>query len=233
MAKKKQNEIEQLIVSIPILIFAITYGKSKSLIFAGIITALLFIVTIAFLLYKQHVRNQKYLSSGIDIVDKMSGKEFEEFLSAHFKKMGYSVKLTPASNDYGCDLIIKNNDTKTVVQAKRYKTKVGIKAVQEIIAAVNFYNANNSMVVTNNYYTNNAKALAKSSNVELWDRDKLIDVMSKADARVEAKKISDESPDTEKCPRCNSPLVLRNSRRGKFVGCSSFPKCRYTEDMSS
>ena len=31
------------------------------------------------------------------------------------------------------------------------------------------------------------------------------------------------------CPECGSPLVIRWGRHGKFIGCSNFPKCRYTE----
>jgi DNA topoisomerase-1 len=32
------------------------------------------------------------------------------------------------------------------------------------------------------------------------------------------------------CPKCgNGELILRYGRYGKFVGCSNFPKCRYTE----
>lgn len=34
----------------------------------------------------------------------------------------------------------------------------------------------------------------------------------------------------EKCPECDKGLVLREGRRGKFVGCSGYPKCRYTRD---
>ena len=30
----------------------------------------------------------------------------------------------------------------------------------------------------------------------------------------------------EKCEKCGSPMVVRNSRMGKFLGCSGFPKCR-------
>ena len=30
------------------------------------------------------------------------------------------------------------------------------------------------------------------------------------------------------CPRCNSELKLRNGKNGKFYGCSSYPKCRFT-----
>ncbi len=31
------------------------------------------------------------------------------------------------------------------------------------------------------------------------------------------------------CPDCGSPLVIRYGRFGKFISCSNFPKCRYTE----
>ncbi|HIJ01785.1 TPA: hypothetical protein HA363_03975 [Candidatus Woesearchaeota archaeon] len=34
-----------------------------------------------------------------------------------------------------------------------------------------------------------------------------------------------------KCPKCNKDLVLRKSVYGQFLGCSGFPKCRYTEKI--
>lgn len=33
------------------------------------------------------------------------------------------------------------------------------------------------------------------------------------------------------CPKCNSQLVVRQSKRGKFYGCASFPACRYTKNI--
>jgi DNA topoisomerase-1 len=33
------------------------------------------------------------------------------------------------------------------------------------------------------------------------------------------------------CPECGSELVIRFGRHGKFIGCSTFPKCRYTEPL--
>ena len=31
------------------------------------------------------------------------------------------------------------------------------------------------------------------------------------------------------CPRCGNELVVRKGKTGEFVGCLSFPKCRYTK----
>jgi DNA topoisomerase I len=36
---------------------------------------------------------------------------------------------------------------------------------------------------------------------------------------------------TVACDKCGSPMVLRDSKRGPFLGCSSFPKCRNTKMM--
>ena len=33
------------------------------------------------------------------------------------------------------------------------------------------------------------------------------------------------------CPKCNSALVERDGRNGKFLGCSSYPKCKYTKNI--
>ncbi|MCF6461459.1 FtsK/SpoIIIE domain-containing protein [Clostridium sp. Cult3] len=111
-------------------------------------------------------------------IDGLSGEEFENYLFNLFKNLGYEVESTPASNDYGADLVIAKGAERTVVQAKRYSNTVGISAIQEVVGAKNYYQANKCMVVTTNYFTPNAVELAKTSNVELWDRDVLIKMIA-------------------------------------------------------
>ena len=33
------------------------------------------------------------------------------------------------------------------------------------------------------------------------------------------------------CDKCSKPMVIKDSRRGKFLGCSGFPKCRNTKSL--
>ncbi|MCK9615155.1 MAG: type I DNA topoisomerase [Candidatus Omnitrophica bacterium] len=35
------------------------------------------------------------------------------------------------------------------------------------------------------------------------------------------------------CPKCHSPLVIKWSRRGRFLSCSKFPECRYAESITT
>lgn len=37
--------------------------------------------------------------------------------------------------------------------------------------------------------------------------------------------------DPTKCPRCGGQLVERNGQYGKFIGCSNYPRCKYTEKL--
>lgn len=119
------------------------------------------------------LRDRKLKKSGILQVDKMSGREFEQYLHIMLKDK-YDVRLTPATGDFGADLILKAKDKKIIVQAKRYKKNVGVKAVQEIAAAKNYYNADECWVITNSFFTEQAKTLANSNQVRLIDRKQLI-----------------------------------------------------------
>jgi len=113
-------------------------------------------------------------SLDIKDIDKMHGYSFEAFLGKLFTNMGYNVTNTPLSNDQGADLIIKKFGEVTVVQAKHWKNPVNNKAVQEVCGAINFYQAQKGMVVTNSTFTPSAKELAERNDVELVDREKLI-----------------------------------------------------------
>lgn len=116
----------------------------------------------------------RYLNSPLSVIDKMTGEEFEYYLKLRFEKEGYKVEMTKASQDYGADLIITKRGYSMVIQAKRYDANVGTAAIQEVVAAKEYYQAESCMVVTNSYFTINALNLAEVNEVELRDRDDLL-----------------------------------------------------------
>lgn len=134
---------------------------------------LIFIVRVALKLYK----NARLAKSGIAELDKLGGEDFEKYLELLFRKLDYKVMRTPYQGDYGADLVLQKDGVQTVVQAKRYDRSVGVKAIQEAVAAKEYYKANQAMVVTNSYYSQQAKKLAAANQVELWDRDKLVNLL--------------------------------------------------------
>ncbi len=52
--------------------------------------------------------------------------------------------------------------------------------------------------------------------------------------KAEAESVrSEPEPLGEDCPECGKALLIRSGRRGPFVACSGYPKCRYTRDVDA
>lgn len=51
------------------------------------------------------------------------------------------------------------------------------------------------------------------------------------DKTVDRKDVTQESID-ENCPECGKPLSIRLGRRGRFIGCTGFPDCNYTRNLT-
>ena len=135
-----------------------------------VILGIVLIIKLALKIFEK----QRLVKSGIHEIDQMSGKTFEKYLEALFEKLGYRVERTRYIGDYGADLVTTKDGVKTIIQAKRFKQKVGIKAIQEAVAAKGYYGCSKAMVVTNSFYTKQAIELAKANDVELWNRDNLV-----------------------------------------------------------
>lgn len=177
-------------------------------------------------------REERLRKSGIREIDKMDGLQFEQYLGLLFKSQGFKAEVTRASGDFGADLILQKNGTKTVVQAKRYSKNVGIEAIQQAVGAMRHYDALGSWVVTNRDFTDAAYKLAASNGVELINREALIEmiIQMSPSAKPDPQKVITQFP-TEKrlCEKCGSQMVLRKGTKGEFYGCSSYPKCRNTK----
>lgn len=52
--------------------------------------------------------------------------------------------------------------------------------------------------------------------------------------KIKLETIPDKAPPPtldEKCPKCDSPLLMRKGKFGTFKGCSNYPKCKYIEKV--
>ncbi len=114
-------------------------------------------------------------------IDSLGAFEFEVFISKLFKKMGYQVEVTPKSGDFGVDVVAWNSTEKVAIQAKKYSSnhKVGNREVQQLLGAMQFKNvmADKGILVTSSSFTRPAFQQAEGNPVELWDKNKLCDLI--------------------------------------------------------
>ena len=124
--------------------------------------------------------NQPKITYSLQMLDEMEGYEFEIALANIYRRLGYTVTRTPRTRDFGGDLILETEYEKIIVQAKRTKKPVSLKAVQEVSGAVGYYQATKGMVVTNSEFRDSAFQLANMNDIELVDRDELHELIEQA-----------------------------------------------------
>lgn len=115
----------------------------------------------------------------IDINSLSNGYAFEQYIADLLERLEYeNIKTTQPSNDYGVDILAEKNGIIYAIQCKMYSYPVGNKAIQEVVSGKNFYDAHVAVVATNSVFTKNAKDLARSNNVLLWDKHVLEKMIS-------------------------------------------------------
>ncbi|GGG69426.1 restriction endonuclease [Paenibacillus radicis (ex Gao et al. 2016)] len=246
--KKQADPISAFVVLLMLGSFFGMYKWTHSLIGAAISAGCILGIYAAIVILYNQKQTARLKRSGIKEIDKMEGRRFEIYLGHLFRMHNYNAEVTQATGDFGADLVIQKGGKKIVVQAKRYGKNVGLKAVQEIRAAMDHYGAAEAWVVTNRDYTEQAYALAKSNGVRLINREQLIamilavnpETKSGGQPVIQVEQVTTpaqvaaslEEPDDLECPKCGYLLVKRSSKRGEFYGCSNFPKCRHTRTLN-
>ena len=115
--------------------------------------------------------NVKYENADYDA---MSGIEFENYIAFVLFKNGFiHIKTTPASGDHGIDLTAEKDGITYAIQCKCYSSNIGNAAVQQAYSGRGIYKKDIAVVITNQYFTAQAKEDAAAVGVKLWDRDKL------------------------------------------------------------
>ena len=77
----------------------------------------------------------------------------------------------------------------------------------------------------------------KNINKEIYNYERLLLPLKSKARRIESKliqlnnKISEDNSKVDNmiCPKCGGNLVVRNGKYGSFIGCSNYPKCKFTK----
>lgn len=112
--------------------------------------------------------------------DSMEGHQFEYFCAGVLEKNGFSdVDVTQGSGDHGIDILAEKDGITYAIQCKCYSSNIGNSAVQQAHTGKSIYRKDIAVVLTNRYFTPQAKEEAEALGVKLWDRDKLNSMIEK------------------------------------------------------
>jgi len=108
------------------------------------------------------------------LVRVVTPRQFEELVAFLYECLGCKVELTPASRDFGADILAWHSgplrsESLIAVQVKRYaeQRKVGIKSLFELHGAVAHYHADSGHIVTSSDFTQPARFFAQAQHLHL------------------------------------------------------------------
>ena len=115
--------------------------------------------------------------------DNMEGHQFEYFCADILRKNDFkNVEVTQGSGDHGIDILAEKDGITYAIQCKCYSSNIGNSAVQQAHTGKSLYHKDIAVVLTNRYFTPQAKQEAQALGVKLWDRDKLNSMIEKANS---------------------------------------------------
>ncbi|AUC89420.1 DUF2034 domain-containing protein [Alteromonas sp. MB-3u-76] len=194
----------------------------------------IFILFIAPFSFFNARRKAKQLDAqkSIETIRQLHWRNFEELVAEAYRRQGYRVTEGGFGADGGVDLELRKGEGLTLVQCKQWKAqKVGVSVVREMFGVLTASNADKIIVICSGKFTQQAIDFASDKPVTLIDGNELLSLIHEVQTEPKVETVKQNV-----CPRCGSELVERQAKRGAnagnaFLGCSTFPKCRYTEEL--
>ena len=104
------------------------------------------------------------------------GISFELECSEILEKNGWQTQLTAKTGDQGADIIAAKGKLKLVIQCKNYESAAGNDSVQQVIAAMSFFDANIAAVISKSGFTKSATQLAEKTGVMMLSLEDLEEI---------------------------------------------------------
>jgi|GEM_PF-4639535 len=93
------------------------------------------------------------------------GEAYEQECYQKLLQSGYSIKETPKTGDFGCDLMAVKSEISFCIQCKMHGKPVGVAAIQQAVSAKDYYDCDFAVVTSESAFTDAALKMANKLNV--------------------------------------------------------------------
>lgn len=173
------------------------------------------------------------------VIDRIEWKRFEDLCCEFYRVKGIRAEATRLGPDGGVDIRLFQDQTdpqhcSAVVQCKAWSQAVGVKPVRELRGVMAHEKVDKAFFMAPNGFTDEARAFAAENRITLLDGKLFLAMLERLPAAPRAQLLTYATRGdwtTPTCPSCGLKMTARDSKRGRFWGCVSYPRCRATLAM--
>lgn len=175
----------------------------------------------------------------LDVLDRIEWKRFEDLCCAFYRQKGMRAETTRLGADGGVDIRLyqDNGDPQratAIVQCKALSKQVGVKPVRELRGVMAHEEVDKAFFMAPNGFTDDARSFAAENRITLLDGKLFLAMLERLPDDASRRLLQFATEDdwtTPTCPTCGTKMTARDSQRGPFWGCPTYPKCRGTLPM--
>jgi|GEM_PF-3117523 len=115
---------------------------------------------------RKKIDDDKYKSIVEYAIYNMSGQEFEEFMVNIFRFNGFKATKTPATRDFGKDIILRTSEGLCYVECKRYSkgNNISSEQINKLLGACLSSGVKQALFITTSNYTKDALKVLQRAN---------------------------------------------------------------------
>ncbi|KON79549.1 DUF2034 domain-containing protein [Azoarcus sp. PA01] len=173
-------------------------------------------------------------SWSLDVLDRVEWKRFEDLCCAFYREKGIRAETTRLGVDGGIDIHLFQDDADpthatAIVQCKAWNKPVGVKEVRELRGVMAHEKVDKAFFMAPNGYTDDARAFATENRIMLLDGKLFLAMLQRLPEDASRRPLEFATAGdwtTPTCPSCGDRMTARDSKRGAFWGCVTYPKCK-------
>lgn len=170
----------------------------------------------------------------IDVLHRIEWKRFEDLCCAFYVEKGIRARTTALGPDGGVDVHLFQDDADpakatAIVQCKAHNSRIGVKPIRELRGAMAHEKVDKAFFMAPGGFTDEARAFAAEHRITLLDAKLFYAMIVRLPVESRQRLLALATGGdwtTPSCPSCGKKLIARNSKRGPFWGCQSYPRCR-------
>lgn len=171
----------------------------------------------------------------IEALRSLEWKRFELLCAKYYEAAGFFSETIRCGPDGGIDVKLYRVDPEkplAVVQCKAWtNVAVGVKEIRELLGVMAHEKIGRGIFITTSSFTPQAIEFGSKNPLQLLDGMQFVEKLRSLPPERQSKLLQfafEGDYKTPTCASCGVKLVRRQSKRGDFWGCVSYPRCRTT-----